>query len=314
MVLAVSRPAGGAARQTESEPPDLVSQEIADLWNPRALRVGIVNIMPRAETYEANILRPLARATLPVSPVWIRLCSHEYASSDADHIRRRYVRFDEAIRDQELDGVIVTGAPVEELDFQAVHYWTELSEILLFCRTHVTSVLGLCWGGLALAKLMGLEKQVFDTKLFGVFQNRNLAPQHPILGGADELFWCAHSRHSGVRDADLEAAANAGTVTLLAHGTETGYSMFESSDGRYLVHLGHPEYEASRLGEEWARDRTLGRPGVGPPINIDLNRPASVWQSHCNDLFLQWLRDIALRRGRPVRGSSEGRSWLSSRA
>jgi homoserine O-succinyltransferase len=301
MVLAVSRPSDGAARETEGEPPDLVPYEVPDPWNRRVLRVGIVNIMPRAETYEANLLRPLARATLPVAPVWIRLRAHEYASSDADHIRRNYVRFDEAIRYKELDGLIVTGAPVEELEFHAVHYWTELSEILRFCRTHVTGVLGLCWGGLALAKLLGLEKCTFDTKLFGVFQNRNLAPQHPILGGADELFWCAHSRHSGLRDADLEAARDAGVVTLLAHGPETGYSMFESSDGRYLMHLGHPEYEASRLGDEWARDMALGRQGVCLPLNVDLNRPASIWQSHCNDLFLQWLRDIAFRRGRPAR-------------
>jgi homoserine O-succinyltransferase len=288
MVLAVSRPSDGAA------------QELVDPWNREPLRVGIVNIMPRAETYEAYILRPLARAILPVSPVWIRLRSHEYGSSDADHIRRHYVAFDEAIRHENLDGVIVTGAPVEELEFHAVHYWTELSEILRFCRTDVASVLGLCWGGLALANLLGLEKHLFDRKLFGVFQNRNLAPDHPILGGADELFWCAHSRHSGVRDADLEAARDAGVVTLLAHGPETGYSMFESSDGRYLMHLGHPEYEASRLSDEWRRDSALGRRGVAAPRNFDLNRPASVWQSHCNDLFLQWLRHVAVARRRVV--------------
>ncbi|MGA3122225.1 MAG: homoserine O-succinyltransferase [Polyangiaceae bacterium] len=260
------------------------------------LRVGIVNVMPRAETYEANILRPLARAVLPVTPVWIRLRSHSYGSSDPDYIHRAYVDFEDAIGAGILDGLILTGAPVEDLEFHEVHYWTELVEILRFCRSHVASVLGLCWGGLALAKLLNIEKRNFETKLFGVFQNRNLASDHPILGGADEVFWCVHSRHSGVSDSDLEGARDAGVVHLLAHGPETGYSIFESSDRRFLMHLGHPEYGSTRLLHEWERDASLGRRDVDPPRNFDLERPVNIWQSHCNDLFSQWLRDIALRR------------------
>ncbi len=296
MVLAVSRPSDGATRQRRAGWLLGGSAEIADLWNSRALRVGIINIMPRAETYESYLLRPLARAILPVSPVWIRLRSHPYASSDADHIRRNYVSFNDAIRSDRLDGLIVTGAPVEELEYDEVRYWSELSDILRFCRTNVASVFGICWGGLALAKLLGVEKTLFETKLFGVFQNRNLVSDHPIFGGADDLFWCVHSRHSGLRDADLEAARDAGVVNLLSHGPDTGYSIFESSDRRYLMHLGHPEYEASRLSEEWARDATLGRRDVQPPRNFDLGRPVSVWQSHCNDLFVQWLRHLAIGR------------------
>lgn len=258
-----------------------------------SLRVGIINIMPRAETYERYILRPLARSTLLVEPVWIRLRTHRYASSDSEHIGCDYVEYEAAIRTRPLDGLILTGAPVEELDFPAVHYWDELSEVLLGARGEVASTLGLCWGGLALAKLLGIEKRPFENKLFGVFRHSNLAPDQGLLSGADDIFWCAHSRHAGARERELEAARDDGRVRLLAHGQEAGHSIFESSDGRFVMHLGHPEYEPARLTEEWARDAALGRADVRPPRHFDLSHPANVWRSHCNDFFSQWLRRVA---------------------
>jgi homoserine O-succinyltransferase/O-acetyltransferase len=260
----------------------------------KPLRVGIINIMPRAETYEANLLRPLARAASAVSPVWIRLHSHAYGSSDAQHIARRYVTYEHASSAGPLDGLILTGAPVEELPFEEVHYWPELQAILRDARARVPSTLGLCWGGLALAKQLGLDKQRFPKKLFGVYQNRNLAPDAGVLGDSDDLFWCAHSRHSGVSDEVLEGAARDGRVTLLSHAPETGYSIFESADRRYLMHLGHPEYDARRLAFEWERDQTLGRTDVDPPRNFDPRSPANVWRSHRATFFSQWLQ--ALRR------------------
>jgi len=262
----------------------------------RPLRIGIVNIMPRAETYEACLVRPLERSLLPVSPIWIRLASHPYQSSDTAHIERTYVTFDGALRLGRLDGLIVTGAPVEELEFHDVRYWSELCDILGFCRTQVAGVLGICWGGLALAKQVGIEKELFEKKLFGVFQNATLDPDHAIVGGSDDVFWCTHSRHSGIRSADLEAARDAGLVNLLSHGLETGYSIFETADRRFLAHLGHPEYEASRLAHEWQRDSALGRKDVEPPRNFDPSRPANIWRSHCNHLFARWLRYLALER------------------
>jgi homoserine O-succinyltransferase len=257
------------------------------------LRIGIINIMPRAETYEANVLRPLAWSRIPVAPVWIRLRSHVYGSSEAGHIERRYVDFDEAIHHEPLDGLILTGAPVEGLAFEDVHYWAELSEILAYSRTGVASSLGLCWGGMAMAKQLGIEKHLFERKLFGVFENRSLISGHVFTDGLDDLFRCAHSRHSGVVDAELERARGAGLVQLLAHGPETGYTIFESTDHRYLMHLGHPEYDATRLAFEWERDSALGRRDVEAPRHFDVRQPANVWRSHCNALFSQWLRYLA---------------------
>jgi homoserine O-succinyltransferase len=262
-------------------------------WPSRPLRVGIINIMPKAETYEPYLLRPLDRAVFPVEPVWIRLRTHRYASSDAEHIARRYVEYEQATRDAPLDGLVLTGAPVEELAFHDVHYWDELSEILRAARGEVPNTLGLCWGALALAGLLGLQRRLLEEKLFGIFENTNLQSDHPIMGGADDVFQCAHSRHAGNDDIELERARDGGHLRLLAYGVETGYTIFESADRRFLMHLGHPEYEPVRLTQEWVRDSALGRSDVRAPRHFDPNRPVHVWRSHCNDFFAQWLRFIA---------------------
>jgi len=254
------------------------------------LRVGVLNVMPKAESYEPYLLRPLAHSELVIEPVWIRLDSHSYSSSNLAHIERHYRGFDQARSEGPLSGLILTGAPVEELPFEAVHYWRELSTILEFARNNLKGTLGLCWGGLALAKMVGLDKVLFARKLFGVFQNRSLNSLHPVTGAFDDAFFCAHSRHSGISDGTLEDASDRGLVNLLSHGPETGYTIFESADRRYLMHLGHPEYEASRLVHEWVRDRGLGRSDVEPPANFDPERPSNVWRSHRNELFSQWLR------------------------
>lgn len=136
-----------------------ISAEQAVHQDIRPLRIGILNVMPMAETYEYTILQPLGRSILQIEPVWIRLKSHAYKTSNWEHIRSAYVTFDEAMQPQPLDGLLLTGAPVEELAFEEVHYWEELSPILSQARQQCASTLGLCWGGLALAKLIGIEKQ-----------------------------------------------------------------------------------------------------------------------------------------------------------
>jgi homoserine O-succinyltransferase len=255
------------------------------------LRIGIINIMPRAEVYEVNLLRPLERAPQTVEPIWIRLNDHRYGSSDAEHLRAHYVSFEDAVREP-LDGLILTGAPIEQLEYEEVTYWRELVSILQFARQNIAGTLGLCWGGMALAKLLGIEKRAFHQKLFGVYSNRNLSPGRGYLGESDDTFFCAHSRHSGIRDDDLEQAADRGTVQLLSHGALTGYSVFASTDGRFLMHLGHPEYDAERLVTEWRRDSALGRADVRPPYNFDPLAPANLWRAHGTTLFARWLTNL----------------------
>ena len=269
-----------------------ISAEQAVRQDIRPLRVGILNIMPMAETYEYTILQPLGRSIIQIEPVFIRLKSHAYKSSNWDHIRSAYVTFDEAMQHQSLDGLLLTGAPVEELAFEEVHYWEELAPILSLSRQHCASTLGLCWGGLALAKLIGIDKVIYDRKLFGVYSTRNIERHHPITGETDDTFWCPQSQHSGVNDEEMERQQIAGTVNLLAHAPETGYTIFESTDRRFLMHLGHPEYEPERLVFEYARDRSLGLNDVDPPANMNLAQPQNTWRSHRNEFFSQWIKFV----------------------
>lgn len=256
----------------------------------RPLRVGILNVMPKAETYEYSLLHPLGRSVLQIEPLWLKLASHRYGSSDRGHILRSYVTFADAIKGAPLDGLILTGAPVETLPFEAVNYWQELKEILLYARENIVSTLGICWGGLALGELLGLPKHTTERKIFGVYPTHNLERSHQILGDTDDVFWVPQSRHAAITDEELERASEDGRVHLLAHAAETGYTIFESTDHRFLAHLGHPEYEPERLVFEYARDVKEGRTDVTAPANLDLNHPINVWRSHRNEFFSQWIK------------------------
>jgi homoserine O-succinyltransferase len=256
----------------------------------RALRVGILNIMPRAETYEFSLLQPLGKSVLQIEPVWIRLKTHNYTSSDQSHLDNLYVSFEEAVARSRLDGLIVTGAPVEEIPFEEVVYWEEIQRILRYARKNVASTLGICWGGLALAKFLGIDKEVYDKKIFGVYQAVNMNRSHRVTGEMDDWFWCAQSRHSGINDATLELEQDKGNIRLLAHSVEAGYIIFECSDSRFLIHLGHPEYDPERLIEEYNRDVAKGRADVEPPANVDLKHPVNLWRSHRTEFFTQWIK------------------------
>lgn len=258
----------------------------------RALRIGILNIMPKAETYEFSILHPLGKSVMQIEPIWIRLKTHNYLSSDQDHLKNAYVTFEEAIKYDHLDGLILTGAPVEEIPFKEVSYWEEMKRILKYARNNIASTLGMCWGGLALAKFLGIEKIQFEQKVFGVYETRSLDPHHRITGDMDDIFFCPHSSHSGISDEVLELERDKGKIILLAYAEGAGYTIFESVDHRFIMHLGHPEYEPGRLIEEYQRDQKKGRKDVSPPVNIDLQHPLNRWRGHRSEFFSQWIKYI----------------------
>ena len=268
----------------------LLSIEQALRADIRPLRIGIINLMPQAERYEFHLLYPLGRSVIQVEPVWIRLEGHKYKSSDQEHLQRYYVNFHDAIAEQPLDGLILTGAPVEELPFDQVTYWKELTTILRFARNNIPSTLGICWGALALARMLDIEKIIYPMKVFGVFETRNLDPSHPITGDSDDAYFCPQSRHAGIDDAVMEKAAEEGKVRLLAHAERGGYVIFESTDHRYLMHIGHPEYEAERIATEYWRDKERGRTDVPEPHNLDLSNPLNRWRTESLDFFGQWIR------------------------
>jgi len=253
----------------------------------RPLRIGILNIMPLGEKYEFNILHPLGLSVLQLEPIWIRLESHNYKSWEPKHVDDIYVTYEEAMRDQPLDGLILTGAPVETIDYEDVHYWEEIKTILSDARKNIPSTLGLCWAGFVMAYLEGVKKLNYDHKLFGVFELKNLAPDHPIMGELDDVFFCPQSRHAGMPDEAMEEASESGRLKLLAYGPEAGYSIFSTTDDRFIAHIGHPEYNATRLAEEAIRDH--GNPEVPAPVNFDFNNPINRWRSHRNTFFAQWV-------------------------
>lgn len=272
---------------------ECLSPSAARRQDIRPLRIGILNIMPAAEEYEFNLLLPLGRSILQIDPVWIRLKSHAYRTTGKRHLARFYVTIDTALREP-MDGLIVTGAPVEGLRFEDVTYWGELCEFLGYARRNVCSTLGICWGGMALAKFIGIDKILLPRKVFGVFRTRNLVPEHPITGGMDDVFWCPQSRHAGIRDTVLEEAQRRGSVRLLAHAREAGYTIFETPDHRFVMHLGHHEYNTRRLLAEAERDRRQGRKDVGPLRNLDPANPVNSWRANRNEFFSAWIRYVYL--------------------
>ncbi len=269
-----------------------ITEERALRQDIRPLRIGILNIMPQAETYEFNVLQPLGRTLVQIEPIWIRLKSHAYNSTDKKHLFNLYVTFEEAVSDEQLDGLILTGAPIEAKEFDEITYWEEVTEILAYARKNIPSTLGICWGGLALAKVLGIDKQPCREKLFGLFETRNIDREHRITGTLDDVFWCPQSRHSFIPDRVLEDASHRGLVNLLAHSDGAGYVIFESSDHRLLVHLGHPEYDTQRLVEEYIRDRDKGRVDVDRPKNLDINRPINRWRGNSHEFFSQWVKYV----------------------
>jgi homoserine O-succinyltransferase len=277
-----------ALPQIRQERISWMTPQDAERQDIRALRVGILNIMPFGKDYEFNLLHPLGLSILQVEPVWIRMESHEYKTGDVEHMEDLYITYEQACQGEPLDGLIVTGAPVEKIHFEEVRYWPEISQILQDARANCPSTLGICWGGFALAYLTGVEKLTYEKKLFGVFPLQNLDIGHVITGEMDDLFWCPQSRHAGIDDAEMEAAQREGRLALLAYGEEAGYSIFETPDHRFVMHTGHPEYNARRLVYEAERDQQAGE--VPPPANFDLSNPINRWRGHRNTFFTQWLK------------------------
>ncbi len=261
----------------------------------RPLRIGILNIMPIANTYEYNILFPIGRSIIQIEPVWIRLKTHPYKSTSKAHLDELYVSFEDAVKERGFDGLIVTGAPVEEKKFSEVWFWDELKEILTYAKKNIASTLGLCWGGLALAGFNGIPKTIYTEKISGVYPLKNIDRTNRITGELDDTFFCPQSRYAGIEDSILEKKAEEGIVSLLAYSKETGYSIFETTDKRFMIHLGHPEYETERLINEYKRDIGKGIEGVHPPVNLDINNPVNTWRSNSLEFFIQWIKDVYLR-------------------
>jgi homoserine O-succinyltransferase len=256
----------------------------------RPMRVAILNLMPTKIATETQLLRLLGNTSLQVDVTLLHTSTHTAKNIHARHLLDHYETFG-TVRERHFDGLIVTGAPVEHLEFDEVDYWPELTEILDWANTHVSSSLYICWGAqAALQHRYRIPKHTLQHKMFGVFEHRVLAGNEPLLRGFDDVFHAPHSRHTEIRREDLE---HVDELHILAESEEAGVHIAVTRDGRHVFVTGHPEYDALTLKMEYERDYMLALP-IAVPHNYfhgdDPTRPPQVrWRSHANLLFSNWL-------------------------
>jgi homoserine O-succinyltransferase len=256
----------------------------------RPLKIAVLNLMPTKIQTETQILRLLGNTSLQVEISLLHMGTHESRNTPAEHLEAFYSTFDQ-IKDKRFDGLVITGAPVENLDFEAVDYWKELEAVLDWSNTHVFSTLHICWGAQAgLYHHYGIPKYPLDKKMFGVYRHEILEPQESIVRGFDEDFPAPHSRHTGVLREDI---LNAGGLRLVAESPDAGVYLVVSEDGRRVFVTGHPEYDRLTLKAEYERDKTRGLAIEVPkdyfPGNNPAAKPGVTWKSHAHLLYANWL-------------------------
>ena len=256
----------------------------------RPLRILLVNLMPTKIATETQIARVLANSPLQVELTLLRMGSHESTHVSGAHLEAFYKTFAE-IADQRFDGMIITGAPVEQMAYEDVDYWPELCTVMDYSRTHVYSTMHICWGAqAALYYHYGVPKYPVEKKVFGVFPHRVTRPKNPLVRGFDEVFYAPHSRHTEVRRADVDQVK---ALRVLAESDEAGLHLLATDSGRQIFILGHMEYDKETLRAEYERDLAKGLPIQVPKHYFYGDDPANDvifrWRSHANLLFSNWL-------------------------
>ncbi|MBR0273240.1 MAG: homoserine O-succinyltransferase [Bacteroidaceae bacterium] len=256
----------------------------------RPLRIVVLNLMPIKITTETDLVRVLSNTPLQLDLTLMKIKSHTSKNTPVEHMRAFYKDF-EVLRHQKFDGMIITGAPVEHLDYEDVTYWDELSDIFAWARTNVTSTLYICWAAQAgLFYHYGVPKYPLPAKMFGIFPQKPLMPSLPIFRGFDDVFQMPHSRHTEIRREDIEKVEG---LTIIAESEESGVSIVMAREGREFFITGHAEYSPLTLDTEYRRDLGKGLPIEMPRHyyrNDDPDQgPLVSWRAHANLLFTNWL-------------------------
>lgn len=273
-----------------------VPVDVADFREQRLhatpIKIAVLNLMPTKLQTETDILRLLSASPLDIEVAWMRLRSHTPTHVPAAHMDAYYHYFDE-LSSQSFDGLIVTGAPVEHLNFEEVDYWDELTQIFSWARTSLKSTLYICWAAQAgLYFHEGINKYALPKKMFGIFPQRVLHPEVPIFRGFDDVFCMPHSRHTEIRKEDILQHPE---LTLLAESEECGVSMCMTAGGKEIFITGHMEYAPETLDQEYHRD-------AGKRDDVDLPRhyyrdddpamgPLVTWRAHAHLLFANWMNE-----------------------
>ena len=262
----------------------------AHMQDIRPLKIVILNLMPLKITTETDLIRLLSNTPLQLEISFMKLRSHTPKNTPIEHMMMFYRDF-EQMRNEKYDGMIITGAPVETLDFEEVTYWDEMKDIFAWARTHVTSTLYICWAAQAgLYYHYGIPKYPLRKKMFGIFPQIPLEPQLPIFRGFDDVFQMPHSRHTELHREDILANP---ALTLIAESPDCGVSMVMARNGREFFITGHLEYAPNTLDKEYKRDKDI-RDDVELPKNYyrddnPANEPLVTWRAHANLLYSNWI-------------------------
>lgn len=267
-----------------------LEEEVASHQQIRPLRVAILNLMPTKVETETQILRLISKSPLQVSLDFMRMSSHESTHVSADHLVKFYDTFD-SFKDNNYDGLIITGAPVEQMEYEDVDYWDELCHVIDWSQTHVLSTMYLCWGAMAgLYHLYGIPKVDLPEKIFGVFKQRLCDEYNFLTNGFDEVHYMPHSRHAAL---DIEALSKHPELQFLSKGSVSGPSLIATRDFHEVYCIGHFEYGRDTLAGEYWRDFNAGLPIEVPqnyfPDDNTLNQPKFTWRAHANLLYRNWL-------------------------
>lgn len=268
----------------------VMGRERAEHQDIRPLRVAILNLMPTKIQTETQLLRLLGNSPLQVEITLLQTATYQPKNTDSDHLIAHYKTW-EKVRDAKFDGLVITGAPVEQMPFEEVDYWDELSTIMDWARTNVFSTLYICWGAQAgLYHRYGIQKYPLTRKMFGVFEHKVLIRNQKLLRGFDDTFLAPHSRHTEVRLADVEKVDE---LKVLATSEDAGLYLAATQNGRHIFVTGHSEYDPLTLKGEYDRDVGQGLP-IEVPRNYypddDPSQPPLVrWRGHANLLFANWL-------------------------
>lgn len=274
----------------ENENIFVMDEDRAMHQNIRPLSICILNLMPVKQDTELQLLRALSNTPLQIAVSFMKMNSHVSLNTPIQHLNQFYKTFDE-LKNNKYDGLIITGAPVEQIPFEEVDYWKELCEIMNWSRKHVFSTFHICWGAQAgLYYHYGLKKVLLPQKLFGVYEHKVMNRKVPLVRGFDDTFLIPHSRHTAVLSEDIH---NCSELTVLAESEEAGVLLCMAEEGRQIFVMGHPEYDRYTLHNEYMRDKNKGLSIQMPknyyPGNDDTQRPSLQWRSHSNNLYCNWL-------------------------
>ena len=279
-----------AKAELEEENIFVMDENRAISQNIRPLEIIVLNLMPIKQDTELQLLRGLSNTPLQIDVTFLQMSSHVSKNTSASHIKKFYQTFEE-IKNNNYDGMIITGAPVEKLEFEEVNYWDELITVMEWSKKHVTSTIHICWGAQAgLYYHYGIKKELLPKKLSGVYKHRVMNRKEPLVRGFDDVFMSPHSRYT---QASRQQILDNPRLKVLADSDEAGIYIVLGDGGKEIFVMGHPEYDRLTLDQEYKRDIDKGiEPDL--PVNYypddDCNRkPLLSWRSHANNLYTNWL-------------------------